>query len=158
MRWMRDAAYQDINRRMGHAGLSIFMVIGMSGMGAVHSHAQSSHAAKPMASSAQRNAATPAGDIWRGKAVYEAKCGACHSVDSNRVGPLHAGVLGRKAGSVRDFDYSDALRASSVIWNRRTLVQWLTDPESLIPGQRMGYRLDQMQDRADVVQYLSTLK
>jgi cytochrome c len=34
---------------------------------------------------------------------------------------------------------------------------WLTDPEKLIPGQRMGYRLSLPTERADVVAYLATL-
>jgi cytochrome c len=99
-----------------------------------------------------------AGEAVRGKAVYEAKCSACHSVDDNRVGPLHAGVLGRKAGSVKDYDYSDALRQSRVVWSQVNLERWLTDPEKLIAGQKMGYRLDVAQERADVVKYLASLK
>ena len=98
------------------------------------------------------------GDAVRGKALYEAKCNACHSVDENRVGPRHMGVLGRKAGSVKDYEYSDALIKSNVVWTRQNLLKWLTEPEDLIPGQRMGYRLGEAKDRADVVAYLATLK
>jgi cytochrome c len=106
----------------------------------------------------QTHAAQLQGDAQRGKTLYEAKCSACHSAAENRVGPLHAGVLGRKAGGVKDYDYSDALRQSRVVWSRVTLQQWLTDPEKLIPGQKMGYRLEQAQDRADVAWFLATLK
>jgi cytochrome c len=102
--------------------------------------------------------AAPQGDALRGKAIYDAKCSACHSVDDNRVGPLHAGVLGRKAGSVKDYDYSDALRQSRLLWSQANLQRWLADPEKLIPGQKMGYRLDVAQERADVVKYLASLK
>lgn len=102
--------------------------------------------------------AVSVGDAMRGKAVYDAKCSACHSIDDNRVGPLHKGVLGRKAGSARDYEYSDALQKSKVVWTRALLDKWLTDPESVIPGQKMGYRLEIQQNRQDVVQYLSTLK
>ncbi len=100
----------------------------------------------------------PQGDALRGKVIYDAKCSACHSVDDNRVGPLHAGVLGRKAGSVKDYDYSDALRQSRLVWSQANLQRWLADPEKLIPGQKMGYRLDVAQERADVVKYLASLK
>ena len=41
---------------------------------------------------------------------------------------------------------------------RGTLDRWLADPESLIPGQRMGYRVDDARDRADLIEYLSTLQ
>jgi cytochrome c len=98
------------------------------------------------------------GDAVRGKAVYLAKCSACHSVDENRVGPMHRGVLGRKAGSVKDYDYSPSLSQSPLVWTQSTLTQWLSDPEQLIPGQKMGYSLGLAQERADVVRFLATLK
>lgn len=98
------------------------------------------------------------GNAQQGKAIYEAKCSACHSADDNRVGPKHAGVLGRKAGSVKDYDYSPELSRSKVVWTEGNLRRWLTDPEILIPGQRMGYRLGLAQERADVVAYLAQLK
>jgi cytochrome c len=71
---------------------------------------------------------------------------------------VHMGVLGRKAGSVNGYEYSDALRQSRIIWTQASLTQWLTEPEKLIPGQKMGYRLGLAQERADVVRFLSTLK
>lgn len=97
------------------------------------------------------------GDRQRGQRAYEARCGACHSVDADRVGPRHAGVLGRRAGSVPGFDYSPALRGSTLVWSAETLERWLADPEALIPGQRMGYRLGDAAQRADIVAYLATL-
>jgi cytochrome c len=99
-----------------------------------------------------------AGDAQRGEQVYESRCGGCHAVESDRVGPRHAGVFGRRAGSVKGYDYSDALAKSRVVWNEATLTRWLTDPEALIPGQRMGYRLGDAAERDDVVAYLRTLK
>jgi cytochrome c len=79
-------------------------------------------------------------------------------VDDNRVGPMHMGVFGRKAGGVKNYRYSDALKKSKIVWNRDNLTAWLANPEVLIPGQRMGYAMDNAQDRDDVVAYLATLK
>ena len=107
---------------------------------------------------AQTTALTAAGTALKGKEIYDARCSACHSVDDNRVGPMHLGVFGRKAGSVKSYRYSVALSKSKVIWNADTLTAWLTNPEALIPGQRMGYAMDNAQDRDDVVAYLATLK
>ncbi len=98
------------------------------------------------------------GDARRGAEVYASRCGGCHSVDADRVGPRHAGVFGRHAGAVEGFDYSAALKASAIVWDAKTLDLWLTDPESLVPGQRMGYSLGDAALRADVIAYLSTLK
>jgi len=106
---------------------------------------------------AQSNATT-AGSALKGKEIYDARCSACHSVDDNRVGPMHLGVLGRKAGGVKSYQYSGALNKSKVVWSHDTLTAWLSNPEALIPGQRMGYAMDNAQDREDVVAYLATLK
>lgn len=94
----------------------------------------------------------------RGKAVYEARCSGCHSEDAHRVGPLHRGVMGRRAGALADFDYSPVLRESRLLWTRAMLKLWLTDPEALIPGQGMNYRLEDEREREAVVAYLATLK
>jgi len=98
------------------------------------------------------------GDAARGQALYQSRCVACHSVDAHRVGPAHFGVLGRRAGGNTGYDYSPALAASQVRWTAATLEAWLANPEQLIPGQKMGYSVEQQQDRKDLVAYLATLK
>lgn len=104
------------------------------------------------------SSAIAGGDAIRGQQVYEARCGGCHSVEADRVGPRHAGVFGRRAGAVAGFAYSPALAASKLVWNAATLERWLNNPEALVPGQRMGYSLTDPALRADVVAYLATLK
>lgn len=94
----------------------------------------------------------------RGQAVYEARCSGCHSVDAHRVGPLHRGVVGRRAGALQGFEYSPALQHSKLVWTRATLKDWLANPESVIPGQGMNYQLADEREREDVVAYLATLK
>lgn len=93
------------------------------------------------------------GDAARGEQLY-GRCAGCHSLDENRIGPLHRGVYGRAAGSVADYAYSDALRASAVVWDDATLDAWLTDPQAFIPGQKMFFRLANPADRADIIAYL----
>jgi cytochrome c len=67
---------------------------------------------------------------------------------------MHRGVWGRKAGSAAGFVYSPALRNSSVVWTDDTLVRWLANPQDVIPGQRMNFRVATAEDRADIVAYL----
>ena len=93
------------------------------------------------------------GDPSRGAQVYE-RCAGCHSLDQNRVGPAHRGVVGRQAGSLDDYRYSSALKDSRILWDEANLDLWLADPGVFIPGSRMGYRLSDPQDRADVIAYL----
>jgi cytochrome c len=95
-----------------------------------------------------------AGEASRGEELYESRCTGCHSLDANRIGPTHRGVYGRKAGSVADFEYSSAVKRSKIVWNDETLERWLTNPEKLIPGQKMGYQVPEAKDRADIVAYL----
>ena len=88
-----------------------------------------------------------------GEELYQA-CTDCHSLDKNDVGPRHRGVYGRKAGSLPDYPYSDALKSSNIVWNEETLDKWLTDPQTFVPGVKMFFHLDTSQDRADVIAYL----
>jgi cytochrome c len=88
-----------------------------------------------------------------GEALYEA-CQDCHSLDKNDVGPRHRGVFGRKAASLPDYDYSDALKSANITWNEETLDKWLTDPQAVAPGAKMFFHLENPQDRADVIAYL----
>jgi len=95
-----------------------------------------------------------AADAARGRQLYESRCGACHSIDDNRAGPAHRGVYGRKVGLAAGFDYSPAVKASKVVWNEKTLDRWLANPEQLIPGQKMGFSVPEVKDRADLVEFL----
>jgi cytochrome c len=99
------------------------------------------------------SAGAVAGDPARGEELYNA-CTDCHSLDKNDVGPRHRGVFGRKAGSLPDYSYSDALKSSNIVWNEETLDKWLTDPQAFVPGVKMFFHLDSAQDRADVIAYL----
>ena len=104
-----------------------------------------------VSSAAHAAAATPT----RGEALYEG-CQDCHSLDKNDVGPRHRGVYGRKAGSLPDYNYSDALKNANLVWDENTLDQWLADPQKFLPGAKMFYHLDKEQDRADVIEFLKT--
>ncbi|API60955.1 cytochrome c family protein [Tardibacter chloracetimidivorans] len=100
-------------------------------------------------------AGLPRGDAVRGVDLYQAKCGACHSLDSNRVGPAHRGVVGRRAGRVADFRYSKALSASHIVWTPANLDRWLRAPTVMVPGTMMGFRVSSPQERADIIAYLA---
>jgi cytochrome c len=99
------------------------------------------------------SAAALVGDADRGEQIYQA-CQDCHSLDKNDVGPRHRGVYGRKAGSLSDYAYSDALKSSNIVWNEETLDRWLTNPQAVAPGAKMFFHLANQQDRADVIAYL----
>lgn len=94
------------------------------------------------------------GDPKAGEAVY-ARCLACHTLAYNRTGPKHCGLLGRRAGSVADFEYSDAMKHANWVWDSKTLDRFLADPMKAVPGTTMGYAgVKDRQARADLIAYL----
>jgi len=94
------------------------------------------------------------GDADAGRALYQTRCAACHSLDYNGVGPAHRGVFGRAAGLAKGYAYSDALKSSRIVWNETTLDRWLANPEQVAPGQRMGFSVPDAHERADLIAFL----
>ena len=99
-------------------------------------------------------AAPPPGDPARGEAIH-ARCLACHALAYDRTGPRHCGLIGRRAGSVAGFGYSDAMRRSQRVWDAQTLDRFLAAPLEAMPGTSMGYAgIADPQERADLIAYL----
>ena len=98
-----------------------------------------------------------AADAAHGQELHLMLCSGCHGVDYNSVGPTHGGVFGRKAGSVPDYEYSPGLTQARLVWDESNLDKWLTNPESVIPGQKMNFSVPDAADRADIIAYLKTL-
>jgi len=89
-----------------------------------------------------------------GKELFERRCGGCHALDRDKEGPRLRGVYGRAAGSVRSFQYSDALKKSRITWDAGSLERWLSDPELLVPGTDMSFHLEKADERREIVAYL----
>lgn len=101
-----------------------------------------------------------AGDAGKGERVFKEQCGECHSAEAgrNRKGPTLFGVVGRAAGSIAEFAYSDAMKATSGAWSEARLDDYAAHPRRVVPGGKMKYDgLDDAQARADLIAYLATL-
>jgi cytochrome c len=98
-------------------------------------------------------------DVEHGKIVFKA-CATCHATDhANRVGPGLEEIIGRKAGTVPGFSYSNAMKKSDIVWDTKILDAYLESPQQVVPGNRMPYAgLKNPTDRTDLVAYLATLK
>lgn len=93
-------------------------------------------------------------DAVRGEQLY-GRCIACHALAMDRVGPRHCGLLGRRAGSVADFDYSAAMQKSNIVWDEKTLDLFLKKPLAMLPGSSMTYDgVPDARDRVDLIAYL----
>jgi cytochrome c len=99
-----------------------------------------------------------ASDAARGETLYESRCGACHSIQTNRIGPKHLGVVGRKAGSIAGFDYSPALKKAKFVWTPKQLDKWLQGPGKLVRGTNMAFTVPKAEDRAAIIAYLAVAK
>lgn len=97
-------------------------------------------------------------DPASGERVFN-KCKACHKVDgTDGTGPHLNGVVDREIAAVGGFAYSDALMGLDGAWTPEALDGFLTNPKNYAPGTKMGFAgLNKVEDRADLVAWLSTL-
>jgi cytochrome c len=80
-------------------------------------------------------------DPAEGEKVF-ATCKACHQIGEgakNAIGPELSGVVGRKAGSVAGYNYSDAIKNSGITWDESNLAEYLKDPKAKVPGTKMVF-------------------
>jgi cytochrome c len=106
-------------------------------------------------------AAPPARAQDAGEAVFKRNCAICHTTEpgKNKIGPSLAGVVGRKAGSIPDYSYSQANKSSGVTWDEATLDTYLTAPTKFVPGTKMVFPgLKNPDDRTAVIAWLKTQK
>jgi cytochrome c len=106
-------------------------------------------------------AALAAGDVEKGKAVFK-RCQVCHVHDTktNKVGPHLGDVVGRKAGSVEGFHYSDAMKKKGdegLTWTEENIATYLKDPKAFVPGNKMVFvGLKKDDEIADVIAFLKS--
>lgn len=104
--------------------------------------------------------ARAAGNVERGGDVFDAQCAECHSVkaNKNKKGPTLFAVIGRKAGTVPDVVYSDALKASGIVWTPDKVEAYVANPKGVVPGGKMKFdgKLN-AQENADLLAFLATL-
>lgn len=99
--------------------------------------------------------------VAAGKIMFEQRCRSCHADDPAKkaYGPSLMGVVGRKAGSLEGFAYSDAMKNADITWTEETLRKWIADNDGYLPGTRM--RHVGIQDKAEqdfLLAFIKTLK
>jgi len=109
------------------------------------------------------------GDAAKGKKKF-IKCKACHQVGpdaKNALGPHLNGIVGRKAGAVEGYEYSEPMKASGIEWTEENLTKWISKvkvdgkkkPGSkiMVPGTKMLFPGVSDKQAANIVAYLKTL-
>jgi cytochrome c len=92
-----------------------------------------------------------------GETLFQKRCSGCHALDADHEGPRLRGVVGRAAGTVKTFQYSDGLRNAKFTWDEATLDKWLTDTESVVPDNDMSFQVPKQEERAAIISYLKSL-
>lgn len=90
-----------------------------------------------------------------------AQCRSCHTVEAGRniIGPSLHGIVGKPAASVAGYTYSNALKASGLTWDEKTLDAWLASPTKLVPGSKMIFAgQSNPAKRKEIIDYLATQK
>ena len=91
------------------------------------------------------------------KEVFIKNCGVCHTLSASepsRQGPSLNNIIGRKAGAIKTFVYSDGLKAVNWVWSAKILDRWLEDPQSVIPDSYMMYRQSDPKIRQQIIRFL----
>ncbi len=95
-----------------------------------------------------------------GSKIFKRVCFLCHTAEAgkNKIGPSLFGVVGRKAGSVPGFSYSEAMKSSGIVWDEQKIDEYIADPRKTVPGNKMAFAgLKKAEERKEVIAYLKTL-
>ncbi len=98
----------------------------------------------------------------QGETLFKQRCGTCHTIEPGgpaKLGPPLKGMVGRKAGTVQGFAYSNALKNSGIVWNTTNLDAYIAKPTATVPGGKMMVGMPgNPAQRAAVVAYLAAQK
>ncbi|MBC3302411.1 cytochrome c family protein [Pseudomonas sp. SWRI18] len=107
-------------------------------------------------------AAFAAGDAEAGAKLFAKTCGGCHSVGEDArggFGPQLNGIIGRPAGTTSDYQYSDAMKNSGVVWTRDKLAAYIEAPKKVVSGTRMIFwGISDQEKIENILAYLETFQ
>ncbi|NVZ51844.1 cytochrome c family protein [Pseudomonas sp. B6002] len=103
-----------------------------------------------------------AGDAEAGGKLFTKTCGGCHSIGEGArggFGPQLNGIIDRPAGTTTDYQYSDAMKNSGVVWTRDKLAAYIEAPKKVVSGTRMIFwGISDQEKIQDILAYLETFQ
>lgn len=93
-----------------------------------------------------------------GERLFNLQCKSCHGAKSTPMGPTLAAVFGADIAGRADFNYSAGLKAKDGTWTVQALDSYLAKPMAFAPGTRMMVAVPSETSRAQIIDYLKTLK
>ena len=106
---------------------------------------------------------TQAQDVAVGDRLFKRHCGICHIAEKDSTrrlqGPNLFGLIGRKAGTIEGFRYSEANKNSGITWSAETLEPYLADPREVIKGTTMAFvGVKKADERKAIIEFLAAQK
>jgi cytochrome c len=93
--------------------------------------------------------------------AFNNACRTCHSMreGDHRLGPSLYGVVGRKAGSVKGYAFSSAMKGSGIVWDEATLDAFIANPDKVVHGNAMKPfgGIDDAKQRSEIIAYLKSI-
>jgi cytochrome c len=101
------------------------------------------------------------GDAASEQQAFNNACRTCHTTKEgdNRLGPHLHEIIGRKAGSLPDYDYSSAMKRAGFVWDKEKLERFIANPDELVPGNSVKpySGLASADDRTKIVSFLQSV-
>jgi cytochrome c len=95
-----------------------------------------------------------------GQLTFNNACRTCHTTKEgdNRLGPNLHNVIGRKAGSLPNYNYSSAMKGADFVWDKEKLDRFIAKPDEVVPGNSMKPYggLTSAEDRVKVIVFLES--
>jgi len=102
--------------------------------------------------------------LSEGRKLFETTCTPCHNYEKGGEPDMYRqtlnlyGVLGRRAATVVNFEYSEDLRKSGIVWNETTIDKFIAAPKKLLPGTRMELPgVEDVETRRRIIRFLGSL-
>jgi cytochrome c len=101
-------------------------------------------------------------DTNAGQAAFNRACRTCHTTKEgdNRLGPSLHGVIGRKAGSLPNYNnFSDSMKKADLVWDKSNLERFIANPDQVVPGNTMKpfAGMASADERAKIVGFLDSV-
>jgi cytochrome c len=97
-------------------------------------------------------------DTDAGQIAFNNACRTCHTVreGDNRLGPSLYRVIGRKAGSLPNYNYSESMKKADIVWDKNNLDRFIANPDAVVPGNNMKPYggIASAEERAKIIEYL----
>lgn len=98
--------------------------------------------------------------VEAGETLFFSECRRCHAPDATdpSYGPQLDGIVGRRAGTVEGYEYSEALAGSGIVWTPAALRAWMEDNDGFMPGTKMRHvGIEDRTVQDFILAYLSSL-